>query len=210
MATMLDPITRKLIWERFERDHPNPGPALADWCSQFAEESGVPEAAIRRVVTEGSAVILHAINNKAFTIAQELAERMGASLAASFEVLREAYHATKRKVLLDKAGRPKLVDPSETGPGFTPENMIYIDVPDWHARLSAVRTTIEIFGARAPQQFEVTSRSVNLTLSTKDAMVELQRLSNEIPKLQRAYAAIAEGDPDASGSGTEITGSVIN
>jgi hypothetical protein len=165
---------------------------------------------VRRIVTEGAAVMLETINARAQTLAQQIADRMGANLVAAFEVLRQAYTATKRKVLLDKSGRPKLGAPSEDGPGYTPENMIYIDVPDWHARLSAVRTTVEIFGARAPQQIEVSSQSVVVNLSAKDALAELQRIRVDLPRLEEHFAAIAEADPDLAGSREAIEGTIIN
>src|SRR5580765_6051095 len=102
----IDPIARKRVWERFERDQPAPGPALSDWCIALAEESGLAASQVRRIVTEGAAVMLEVINARAQTLAQQIAERMGANLVAAFEVLRQAYTATKRKVLLDKSGRP--------------------------------------------------------------------------------------------------------
>ena len=208
----LDPVTRRLIWERFERDKPNPGPAFSDWAASFSEESGVPERDIRRVAAEGSAVILTAINAKAITLAQDIAERMGANLSSAFAVLREAYTATKKKVLMDKSGRPKLIAPEL---GFVPTNMIYIEVEDWQARLAAVRTTIEIFGARAPQEIEVRGQvkgqftNINIDIPLDQAMAELKRLPGEIDRLYRAYAEFAEADAASGSPGSSGTGKTI-
>jgi hypothetical protein len=101
----IDPVARKLVWERFERDQPAPGPPLTDWCVAVAQESGLAVKLVRRIVNEGASVMLEIINSRAQTLAQQIAERMGANLVAAFEVLREAYQASKKKVLQDKSAR---------------------------------------------------------------------------------------------------------
>lgn len=145
----IEPVVRAKVWKQFEQDNPQPGAALNDWITRYSRLTGLAEGTIRRIIAEGSVVVLRAMDQRSVSLAQEIAERMGANLSAAFEVLRESYHATKKKVLLDRHGNPKLIDPAK---GPVPENMVYIEVPDWVARLMAVRQTVEIFGARAPNE----------------------------------------------------------
>ena len=194
----VDTIARRLIWERFERDQPNPGPAFEDWVTTFSQESGVLERDIRKVATEGSATLLNAINQRAVTLAQSIAERMGATLVSAFQVLQDAYSATKKKVLLDRGGKPKLLDPEL---GYVPENMIYIEVPDWQSRLAAVRMTIDIFGAHAPTRVEFQgsvrseSVSINFDIPIDQAMAELKRLEG-VGDVLLIFGLGAVGDPE--------------
>ncbi len=212
-AVPVDPALRVAVWQRFEEERPKAGPATVDWTAAMAEETGTSTHTIRKIIAEGASAFLTAFSVRAQTYAQQVAEMLGANLVAAFDMLRESLHATKKKVLLDKSGRPKLLNDISIemgGPGYVPENMIYIEMPDWHARLSAIRTIVEVFGGRAPTQVEISSKSVVFNLSAKDAMAELQRLSTELPRLQQAYAAFAETDSHALGPGEGSTGTVIN
>ena len=199
---MYDPVLSSAVWERYERDHPAPGREYNVWVARLREETGIPEATIRQVVGEGAGAMLNAINERVQTYAQQIADLIGADLVSGLACLRDALNATKKKVLLDHAGRPKLIDPSPEGPGMVPENIIYLEVPDWPSRLSAVRTLIEVHGARAPQQIEVDQKVVTLDLTPSAALAELTRLSESIPRLQAALAAGREGSPRLIGSGT--------
>lgn len=210
---VVDPALRMAVWQRFEEQRPKAGPETVMWVEAMAEETGTSTQMVRKIIAEGASSFLLAFSARAQTHAQQVAEMLGSNLVAAFDMLREALQATKKKVLLDKSGRPRLLNDISVamgGPGFVPDNMIYIELPDWHARLSAIRTIVEVFGARAPQQIEVNSKSVVLNLSAKDAMAELQRLHAELPRLQQAYAAFAEADSGAIGPGEGATGAVIN
>jgi hypothetical protein len=202
---MIDPVLSAAIWERYEQDRPRPGRDYTAWVARMSEESATSATVIRRIVGEGAGAMLNAIDNRIQTYAQKIAEIMGADLVAALDVLREALSATKKKVLLDKQGRPKLIDvrpEEEGGPGFLPENMIYVETPDWPSRLSAIRTMVEIHGARAPQQFEINQKTVTLDLTPNAALAELARLADAIPRLQSALAASGAGSPRLIGAGT--------
>ena len=201
---MLDPVLSAAVWERYERDQPQPGRRLNEWIARLNEETGVSESMIRAIIGQGAGAMLNAINERVQTYAQQIADIIGADLVSGLACLREALSATKKKVLLGHDGRPKLVDPSPEGPGMVPENMIYLEVPDWPSRLSAVRTLIEVHGARAPQQIEVEQKITTLDLTPSAALAELARLSAAIPRLQAALAAGREGIPRAIGSGTTV------
>jgi hypothetical protein len=211
----IDPVTRKLIWEQFEKDSPSPGPSLNDWVATRSGEWGIAPNAIRRVLAEGSAVILGVVNERALTYAQEIAERMGADLVQAFEVLREGFHATKKRVLTDSHGKPRLIDNSPGGPGQVSSNMVTFDVPDWGVRLQAVRLTMDLFGAygaRPVQQYEMKAdvKVVNVEMSFDQMLSELQRLPDEIDKLTRTYHAITTGNPIPLGPGKTIEGSALH
>ena len=203
-----DPVMDAAIWERYEQDRPRPGRPLSLWVSRLSDESGIPEAQIRRVIARGAGTMLNAISDRIQTYAQDIADLIGADLVTALDTLRESFTATKKKVLLDKSGRPRLIDETEGGPGYVPENMIYIEVPDWHARLSAVRTAVEIHGARAPQQIEVNQKVVTLDLTPDAALAELERLALALPRLQAAIAAGEQGASGATGRRAAIEVSV--
>ncbi len=195
----IDPTLQYAVIERHAQDAPKPGVELEAWSERVAPEYGIPASRVRRIIAEEAAVMLQAVNNRSQTVAQKVADVMGANLTAAFDVLREAYGATKKKILLDQHGRPK---EDENG------NYIWLEVPDWQSRLAAVRSTIEVFGARPPQQIEVSSHSINLNISPSDALAELARLTTDIPKLQAAYARqlgsgtgpVIEAGEDAEGA----------
>ena len=215
----VDPVTRRLIWERFEQDNPQPGPSLSDWMVERSKEWKIPETTVRRVVGEGSSVVLQAVNKHSVTVAQGIAERMGADLVLAFERLKEAMNATKKKYLTDNHGNPKLRNPQGEP---TAANMISVDQPDWNIRLQAIRLTMEIYGAHAPRpavnmHYEVGMKVdqskttvVNLNMTPEQVMLELSRLPDEIRNLERAYAAIAEGTPIPAGEGKTIESAPLN
>lgn len=208
---MVDPVLSAAIWERYEADRPQPGRAYSAWVARIAEESATQPALVRRVVAEGAGAMLNALNDRFQTFAQQISEFMGAGLVVALETLREALVCTKKKVLLDKSGRPKLLDErpeKDGGAGYVPDNMIYIEVPDWPSRLSAARTLIEIQGGRPPQQVEVKSQTVTLNLSHNDAAAELTRLEESIPRLQSALAALSQAGQGFGGRGKTIEVSV--
>lgn len=194
----LDPVARLAIWKEYEESRPKVGAETNAWIERFAGDNGFPVSTVRRVIAEGSFAMLQEINQRSATVAQQIAEMMGANMAAAFEVLREAYHATKKTAVLWR-GELKLVDPSKPA---TDDNIVWLEVPDWHARLSAIRTTVEIFGARAPQQFEVNSKSLVVTLTDKEALAILEQASVEFPRLLETYRQLA--GPGEAGAGSEI------
>jgi hypothetical protein len=204
---MPDPTLTAAIWQRYEEDKPAPGRPYSAWVHRIAEESGTPVSVVRRIVAEGAGAMLNAINDRFQTFAQQISDFMGAGLVVALETLRDALTCNKRKVLLDHGGRPKLIDArpeKEGGPGYVPENMIYLEVPDWPSRLSAARTLIEIQGARPPQQVEVKSQSVVLNLSAHDARAELDRLAEALPRLQSALAGLSQAGSRVAGAGKTV------
>ena len=196
---MIDPILSAAIWQRYEQEQPKAGREFSAWVQRIAEESATSTSTVRRVVGEGAGAMLNAINDRFQTYAQQIAEFMGAGLVVALETLREGLTATKKRVALDKRGRPLLANEAADGPGFVPENFIWIEQPDWPSRLSAARSLLEVAGAKAPQQVEVkqNSLSVSVNLTPNDAMAELARLGEAIPRLQAAVAACGEGNPGA-------------
>lgn len=196
-------VIRAAIWQRFEHEKPRPGPELDEWVDNITHEAGVAKKIVLRVITGGMAAAQSAFNDQVATRAQQLADLMGADLITAFEVLRESYGATKKKVLLDKSGRPKLVDESEGGPGYVPENMIYIEVPDWNVRLSAVRTAVEIYGARAPQVVEINQKTTVLDLTTEDALAQIADVAQRAAALRERLARGLQGtsgSPEGGGA----------
>lgn len=192
---MIDPKLSAAIWQRYDEERPKQGPEFTAWVHRISEECGSSEALVRRVVGEGASAMLNAINDRFQTYAQQIASLMGADLVAALETLRDGLTCTKRRVATNRAGKPYLLDDSKEGPGLTPENMLWIETPDWPSRLSAARSLIEVAGGRAPQQVEVNQKIVSLNLSSHDALAELARLSEAIPRLQSAIAGSGAGDP---------------
>jgi hypothetical protein len=180
-----DPILRAAIWERWEAERPRAGHDYAAWVERVAEEAAVPQHVVRNVVSRGAGALLNEINRRTLTHAQEIAELLGADLVSALETFRRGLTATRKRPLLDKAGRPKLLDPN--GP-LTAENVTFIEVEDWDARLSAAHSLVEVYGARAPQQIEVNSKTVVMDLTTEEALAEIAQVAERAAQLRAAYS----------------------
>lgn len=192
---MIDPALSAAIWQRYSQDQPKQGLEFTAWVARIAEECGSSQNLVRRVVGEGASAMLNAIQDRFQTYAQQIAALMGADLVAAFETLRNGLTATKRRVATDRKGRPWLVNDKPDGPGYVESNFVWIETPDWPCMLSAARSLIEVWGARPPQQVEVNSKVLTLNLNSHDALAELARLAEAIPRLQSVI----------SGSGARAT-----
>lgn len=215
----VDPVTRKLVWEQFEKDSPPPGPGYNDWVHAHAAGWGIPESSIRRIITEGSAVATSVVNKHVATFAQGMAEKIGADLTAAFEVLREGLQAGRKRVLVDKQGNPRLIDnrPPPLGPGAVLDNMVTVETPDWSTRMAAVRMCMDLFGAygaRPAQRYEMNVeakvQTVNLNMSADEMRAEIERLRHELPKFVDAYAEITGGTPLLAGAGEAPEGAAFH
>lgn len=198
-----DPILAAEVWKRYQRDQPKPGHEFNAWAHTFSEESGIPAGTIRFVVSRGSAAMLNAMSERLQTTAQQVADMMGADLVAALDVLRDAMTASNKKLVKDSKSRPVLIDPEGS---HTAENFMYTETPDWQTRLSAVRSLIEIHGARAPQQYEIEQKTITLDLTREAALAELERLADALPKLQAALNASPRRPARALGPGTTPPG----
>lgn len=186
MGSNSDPVLRAAIWERWEAERPRAGHEYQAWVERVAGEACVPATVVRNIVSRGAGTLLNEINRRTLTHAQEIAELLGADLVSALETFRRGLHATRKRPLLDKAGRPKLKDPD--GP-LTPSNVTFIEVEDWDARLSAARSLVEVFGARAPQQIEVKSQTVIMDLTTEQALAEIVKLRQAAASLEAQLSA---------------------
>ena len=205
---MPDHVQDAAVWQRYETDRPPAGRDLNQWILRLSEESGIAPVEIRRVVARGAGAMMNAISERLQSNAQQIADIIGADLVAALEVLRDCFTATRKKVLLDRSGRPKLVDDSKDGPGYVPSNMIYIEVEDHNVRLGAARSVLEIYGAHAPQKMEIDQKIVTLDITPNAAFAELERLARELPKLRAAIALSQQAATGVARRRTTIEGTV--
>lgn len=190
------PVVRAKVWAEFEKANPRGGEEYKAWCETTAELLNVSVDQVKRVVASESDALNAQIRRATLTEAQKVANLLGATVTAALEVLGEALEAGKRKPLLDKSGKPQF-DP-ETG------QLIYLEEPDWQARIMAANKLIHVHGAYAPQQYEVKTDVTHSFAALTEAELE-QQFKELLPTLHE-FNIVAPPKPRRSARQSNGTG----
>lgn len=162
---------------------PPHGPAYHDWLVRAADELACSQPQCRRVIAEYQGQLQSGVGQSVGTMAQQIADMMGATMVQAFAVLEKGLLAEDVSYLRDGAGN--LV--KEDG------HYVKIRKPLWATRLKAVENTLKVHGAFAPQQVNVNELKIIANITDGELFNRIDALQRNLAILTRDTAAALGG-----------------
>jgi hypothetical protein len=164
---------RAVIVKMFEDARQQPGFDFDYWVEAIAANLCCSEQQVRQVVAKSNRTYEAHRRLAAATWAQKEADTIGACQIAALETLRDGLNATKKTLLVNKDRYPILNDKKE--PQF-------VETPDWAARIRSSIALLEVHGAKAPRQIEVSGQITHTHKSEAQLIGELASIMDDMKR----------------------------
>lgn len=159
------------IWKRYRKDAPANGAELEQWAERVGADYSITSNAVRETISREHSAFLFSLREATGREAEKIAHMVGLNLVEAMATLKRALHATKKRNVVTRYG--EVVKDPETGKAFM------FEVEDWAMRIAAARETFKIYGAYAPQQFQVDQRTVTWDLSEAELAHAITELAGK-------------------------------